>query len=313
MVLKRKKRVPRPPAYPMQPSENATHWRIKKQGTQGEVMTTLGEDGVEILDHPLAEFTAEKIAARWGYSRNYWVQFCWWDGAKRRALGGFRELRLIDPRGEPSIAGGGGDPVTEVVPTTSLATSPTSALSDGITSVRMLKELVSAESNARIASDREFVSKQTETMFRMIERFAPPANAGPDPLVVQTLGAIGATLERVVSRLDALEAPTDPEDDEPEDDDDAKVERVVKEFKKHGFRALRDYFGEETIESIVRHLPKLKHQIPAAIAEAAPLIKAKMAQIAASLDAPAVTNPTNGTAAPKAKGPAPDAHTVRVV
>ncbi len=330
---KRASPAPQVPAYPIDPPDGATHFRLKRGGRMGEDCTWTSH-GVEQHHHPLEWFTQKGVTERWGYSRHFWAQFSVKDGTTRKTIGGYRLVSLPDPK--EIEAEQNPEPVTSIVPSPPGMSSSLLELDGPLRTLGLLKDMAAKDADARVASDRNAHAQNMAMTFKMLEFLAPKQDQGMGQLagaltqMAQAQGQMAATLAQITERLEDLE--TDPGDDDdddepkkkpPEETDEERVERLVKAVRKGTplMSAVQDYLGTETLVGIVRMLPKIRRKLPEAAAALGPMLKdmaAKAIEEATTKPAPPAPSPPpaplpNG--APPAAAPkkaAPDPYAVKV-
>jgi len=304
--------------HPFPPPDEATHFRLKKDGTRGETVIWTDEHGIDRQDHPISLFTKDAIVSRSGYHRHYCVQFSRQVGKGRESLGAYRRLGLPDPRDAILARPADPDPVTELVPALPAVGA---SFNDSLAGLRVLKEITQADAErarqdaaARIDSDRNFMTKTLEIL-TALRGPAAPASATADPAIAAGFAAMTAQMQAIATRLEALE-----EEEEEDETEEEKIERVVAAAKKDGLAALGEYFGGETVEGVIRALPTLSKRIPEIIKQAAPIIQAKVAEMTAALaaanaaqqQAPAPAPLPAAAPPPKKRKPVHDEHSVSV-
>lgn len=271
--------------HPCSIPTGATEFRMRKGGKSGPpcgIMRGLAEK----FHHPLELFTAKEIVDRWGHGRDYWVQFYSTTDGVRQPLGGWRHLSFPDvasPEAEHHVA--------QVVPA-----GPGGPLGEGLSLLLTLKQITDSSANAQIQaaetraqaslqSDRERSRDMMNLAVELFRMQAPKARTEDDPLLtmVRDLAEQNRTTQRALARLEeSAQRPDDDdeEQEEPEETDDARVQRLVKLVRKEGaMAAVQEYFGEESVMTVIRLLPKIKAKIPEVIALLQPLLKDTVAQL----------------------------------
>jgi hypothetical protein len=268
----------------------AEHFRLWKGGRQGTVCMLPDPAGVQRINHDLAIFTPTGISERWGYDSNFWVQFSRVkpDG-KRVMCGSPKQFGLTDPRLEAAPVSEGR---AELVPHGVGGSDMGSIM--GV--LGNLRSMVVEESRASIAgaearalasieTERIRSKESTALMIQILgmafaqKHASPPAYApqpaGVDPAIAKQLAELAASNALLLKKI------ADLEEEEPEDEtDDERVERLMKVAKKKGVVvAAQEYMGEESIEGLMRMLPKIKTKIPEMWALIKPLLKEGGAKI----------------------------------
>ncbi len=197
---KRASPAPQVPAYPIDPPDGATHFRLKRGGRMGEDCTWTSH-GVEQHHHPLEWFTQKGVTERWGYSRHFWAQFSVKDGTTRKTIGGYRLVSLPDPK--EIEAEQNPEPVTSIVPSPPGMSSSLLELDGPLRTLGLLKDMAAKDADARVASDRNAHAQNMAMTFKMLEFLAPKQDQGMGQLagaltqMAQAQGQMAATLAQI--------------------------------------------------------------------------------------------------------------------
>lgn len=310
-VKRTRSRSPAPPVvHPIQVPSAATHFRLRKGGRNAPPCTIMTKEGVDEQFHPIELFTVPQLTTRWGYDSNYWVQFSAIEDGRRNPLGASKRLSIRDPADLELTEDGIPVPGGMVLPAP--FTSGVEASLQGPLSMMMaLKEVATKDTEGQVLREQarsdgmlrlmqENGKQVTDMQMRMFEMMQRPPS-GPSAEVSALVTAV-TTLSAAVARLEArANEDPEPDPDEPEDEedetDDEKIQRVMKSYRKNGASAFLSLASEETIENVLRLLPKLKAKLPDVIAKFGPMLQARLDE--ALRPPPVVTTVTPATPPPE--------------
>jgi hypothetical protein len=275
--------VDRGHVQPVPAPRNATHFRLRKGGKNGEDCPYNSPAGISIPHHPISEFEKDLITGRFGHDAAFAVQFFRSTGPNQwQSLGSWRQFGILPGEAE----------VEEQAMVVAQPVNQSADMGSALMVLSTLKDIATKDTEVQVSAHRAYADASIQAareanqanlmiMGKMFETVVGISR--PPPTTDPTLALV---LQKIVEGQDKLAKllteDGDEEEEEPEENDVTRYLELVKNVKKHGMSALWDFAKDQGAYALVRALPTLEAKLPDFVHMAKPMVENLFKQMTAA-------------------------------